>query len=84
MHYKLTDDELDTMKRVTKITITDYEVEGNLVSVDNLMRAIEDLVCEIGHLEEKMEDMERDIEENYEPKRFDPYLEYGISEKDFY
>lgn len=84
MYYKLDNDELERINRVSKITFTDYELKGNFISVESMMAAIEDLLIEIDRLEETKKDIEQDIENNYELKNIDPYEEYGISEEDFY
>lgn len=56
---------------------TDY------VSVDDLLGKIEDQDDEIFSLKEELEDLKRDLNENYELKKTDPYDYYGISRKDF-
>ena len=81
MYYKI---EEDVLERIEKMTMTDYEAEGNFLPVDSINDIIEDLLYEIDRLQEKISDMEQDIEENYEAKKFNPYTEYGVSEKDFY
>ena len=83
MYYKLDNDEIKTMQKVEKITCTDYELLGNFIPVENMMCVINDLLCEIHNMEEKIEDMEQDIENNYEIKQENPYIEYGVSERDF-
>ena len=45
---------------------------------------VRDLIDEIYTLLEKNEELETKIEEEYEPKKIDPYEEYGISESDFH
>lgn len=84
MYYKLDEKKLETINKVSDITSTDYELLGNFVPVDSLICIIDDLLYEIDHLQEKYKDLEKDIEENYELKPFNPYEEYGVSEKDFY
>lgn len=84
MYYKLDNDELEKINRVSNITFTDYELKGNFISVESMMSAIEDLLIEIDKLEEAKKDMQQDIENNYELKNVNPYEEYGISERDFY
>lgn len=79
---KLHEKEKETIKRVSEITYTDYEMEGKFIPVENLIAAIEDLLLEIGRLEEKIEDMERDIEENYKPISYAEQIDYR--ERDFY
>lgn len=67
MFYKLDQRELETINRVAKMSLTDYELEGNMIPVDSLICAIEDLLVEIGRLEEKYNDLEEDMNENYKP-----------------
>ena len=83
MYRKLNNDELEIIKRVSKITFTDYEVKDDYIPVESLLVAIEDLLVEIGRLEEERKDIEQDIENNYELKNVNSYEEYGISERDF-
>lgn len=75
------DEDLKT--KLEKITGTDYDFKGNYLLSENITTVFEDLISEIDRLEEKNSDMQKEIEENYEPKKIDPYEEYGISEKDF-
>ena len=60
-----------------------YFKNYDIVSIDELCGLVEELDYEIERLEEKIRDMQDDIEQYYEPKKFDPYEEYGISERDF-
>lgn len=82
MFYQLNDDELEKMFRVSKITMTDYELIGNFVPVESLMAAIEDLLIELDKAEEKYKDLERDLEENYKPISYVEQI--GYNERDFY
>lgn len=83
MYMVLTDTELDKVKEVSKITITDYEVQGNFISGDTLLAALEDLLVSYHAKEEELEDLQKEISENYELKKVDEYGEYGISMRDF-
>lgn len=71
------------------IKVADFELlkkyfkNYDIVSIDELCGLVEELDYEIERLEEKIRDMQDDIEQYYEPKKFDPYEEYGISERDF-
>lgn len=73
--------------RVSDLTSTDYGVQVldneyyyiNEYSVESMF---EDLFCEIDSLEEKIEDMEENIRENYRP--ISPYEMYGVNERDFH
>ena len=60
-----------------------YFKNYDFVSIDELCGLVEELDYQNEILEEKVKDMEDDIEQFYEPKKFNPYEEYGISERDF-
>jgi translation initiation factor 6 (eIF-6) len=79
----LTDTELNRVKEVSKITITDYEVKGNFISGDTLLAALEDLLVSYHAKEEELENLQQEISENYELKKVNMYEEYGLSENDF-
>lgn len=81
MYYKLDVGEFAKIREVEKITCTDYDLSGDFIPVENMMAAIEDLLIEIGRLEERYEDLEQNINDNYRPI---PQAEmYGISEREF-
>ena len=48
-------------------SIRDYFKNKDLVSVNDLLNAIDDLIYERDNLEDKIKDMEQDIEDNYKP-----------------
>lgn len=83
MYYKVTDDELKTLERAANFTGGDYEIMGNFVPVNKMLNMVEDLLIELGKSDEKIRDMEQDIENNFEPKNIDPYEELGLSRGDF-
>lgn len=56
--------------------------DRDLVSIEELLGAIEDLGDEIEHWKEKYEDLEQDLQDNYKP--ISHFEEYGISESDFH
>lgn len=88
---KIDESNYDTVKKVMKITGEEYEIlwadaeniEGYMFD-EEVLKMVEDLIVEVGHLEETNEDIIQDRNENYEPKKFDPYKEYGISEDNFH
>ena len=80
--YMLSDDELEKLFRVSKMTMTDYELIGNIIPVESLMSIIEDLLVEVGKLEEKIEDIEKDRDENYKPISYAEQI--GYNEREFY
>jgi hypothetical protein len=81
MYFKI---EEEVLERIEKLTMTDYEAKLGYLPAESLTSIIDDLLLEIDSLEEKIEDLERDIENNYELKNANPYEEYGVSERDFY
>lgn len=83
MYMVLTDTELNRIKKVSKITFTEYEVQGNFISGDTLLAALEDLLVSYHAKEEELEDLQKEISENYELKKVSLYEEYGVSERDF-
>lgn len=80
-YYKLDENELNDIKKASKITLTDYDLEGQFIPCDALTSAIKDLLIEIDELEEKLDDVKRDLEENYKPIPLEE--QYGISVRDF-
>lgn len=68
-------------ERVSEITTTDYNVENNKVEVDNLLSMIEDLISEYDRIEEELEDIQNDMEENYQ--RIPVSNQYDVSDRDF-
>jgi aspartokinase len=73
MYYALDNEELKTLEKVSEITLTDYEVTGKFVPVSSLMTAIEDLLVELHKEEEKVADLENDINNYYELKEENYY-----------
>ena len=77
----------DLYMRISDKTGTDYDgiVLGDdlfYIEPETIEAMFEDLFCEIDSLEEKIEDMEQDIRDNYKP--ISPYEMYGVSERDFH
>ena len=75
--------------RISSLTGTDYDgvianQEEYYLENETILAMIKDLIFEIGFKEEKIEDLENDIRNNYVAKKIDPYVEYGISERDFH
>lgn len=80
-YYLLDEKELKIFKEIEEKKITNYEIENNLLPLENVMGIVEDLLSEINSLGEKLEDLENDVRENYRPI---PVSEqYGISDEDF-
>ena len=79
MAYRLDAGEQDLIKKVEKITNSDYNVDNGFISSTYIMSALEELLSEYEHLQERYNDLERDLEDNYKPIPID----VGISERDF-
>ena len=84
MYYELNDSELKRIDEISTITGVNYELKGNFIPVESLLAAAEDMLMEYGVLEEKLNDLQQEISENYEYKRVNPYIDRGLSERDFY
>jgi hypothetical protein len=64
MYLELSD---EIIKKIEKITNTDYEVKGNLIPAENVEAMIQDLLTEIDGLQEKLEDILENTKITYEP-----------------
>lgn len=84
---KLKDYDLRLLERVSNkmnLDLNIKEIDNEFyIKQEDLLSAIDELYDSVGFLEEKIEDLEQDIQENYEPKKFNPYKEYGISKSEF-
>lgn len=58
-NYKLTEKELKIINKASNITVTDYEVKNREITIDNLINIIEDLLDEIEHKEEIIEELRK-------------------------
>ena len=70
----------EVLERVENELMTDYERNGNYIQLEKLIAVIEDLEYQVHRLEEKIEDRERDIEDNY--KQISVSSQYGVSKYD--
>lgn len=82
-------DELDIklLERISnklslKIDIKEIDNEF-YIKQEEYYSILDELYDYVGHLEERIEDLEQDINNNYEPKHIDEYEYYGVSRKDF-
>ncbi len=84
---KILEVEKEIIEEAEEITDYDYKseiTEDNYTDTNTIMKIIEDLIVEYKKLEEEKEELEYRLENDYEPKKFDAYYEYGISESDFH
>ena len=79
----------DIFKRVSDLTLTDYEIKwfnseeiNGYIPAENLLSMIEDLLCEIDSLEEKYKDFEKYVEDNYRHLTYEEQIDYNPA--DFY
>ena len=82
MYYKLDEYDIKTLKEVEKKLNTKFENNNNLISVEELLCIIEDLMGEIDHWKDEYEDLSTYADE-YCIDTYNPYDEYGISQSDF-
>lgn len=71
---KIDENVFDIINKVHEITLTDYEIKwfdaeniNGYIESDVLLNIIQDLICEIEHKEEEIEDIKQDIKSNYRP-----------------
>ena len=72
----------ERIEKITRTTYTnDFGEDDVWIDGDNICVLIEDLVCEVEHLQAKIVNIKKDIEDNYQPKPIAKQV--GISDKDF-
>ena len=54
------------LEKINKVSGMDYELKGNFMPSEKVFSLIEDLLCEIENKQEKIDDLEQNIEDNYE------------------
>lgn len=78
------------MNRDIRIEFNEYETElkelfgDTSVELIDILDACTNLIIENKKLVEENEELERRLEEDYQPKDVDYYEEYGLSEDDFH
>lgn len=71
VYYRLSEDDKKIIKRVQERTITEYDIKGEFVSVQDIMYMVEDLLNEIERLEEEKEEIIQDRNDNYKPLSYE-------------
>ena len=82
MFYKLDNKEMKLIDKASEISCTDYDLTGNFIPVENMMSIIEDLLLELDAMQERYDDLEADLEQNY--RQIPLSEQYGIRNSDFY
>lgn len=80
MYRVLDEKDLLLLDRVKKISGQNY-VENNQIEVDKMLDIIQDLVAEIGRVQEELEDLQNDVRDNY--KRIRNNEMYDINDNMF-
>lgn len=65
---KLDKEELEIIKNISKLTMTDYEITGDFIPVDSWKNLAEDLLYEFDKLQEEFEDYKEFVKDNYKQK----------------
>lgn len=65
VYYKLNENEKEIVKNVQKRTITEYDIQNDFISAQDIMYMVEDLLLEIDRLEEELEEEIQDRKDNY-------------------
>ena len=75
MFFLMEEKDKEYLKEVQKITLTDYDIKDNLIKVDNLFVAIEDLLHEYNNLQEKFDDYKEIHSKTSDEYYVDTYIE---------
>lgn len=73
-YYILSNEEKEFIEELSNFTGVDYELDGNTFPMDSFMPLLKDLKYEIGKLQEKIEDMQK--ENDYDPEIEIPNIHY--------
>ena len=65
---KLDKEELEIIKNISKLTMTNYEIIGDFIPVDSWKNLAEDLLYEFDKLQEEFEDYKEFVKDNYKQK----------------
>lgn len=65
---KLGKEELEMIKNISKLTMTNYEIIGDFIPVDSWKNLAEDLLYEFDKLQEEFEDYKEFVKDNYKQK----------------
>ena len=83
MYYELSGDEMEMFNDISRITNTEYSRREDLIRVDTILSALQELLMKYNSLDYEYEEFKNYIDGNYEKKEINPYEEHGVSERDF-
>jgi hypothetical protein len=71
----------ELLNEIEEITNTNYNFNGDYSNVEKLISIIDDLLIEVKKAQEKLNELENDLNENYRPVSVAEQV--GINDKDF-
>lgn len=78
IYQKLDEDDLKLINKISKLTLTNYEVTGDFIPVDSLISVIEDLMVEYDGISEEFEDYKQYVDYNYRPLTIAEQIGEGV------
>ncbi len=63
--YKLNSNEFEDVKKIEKITVSDYELLGDFIPTECLANIARDMLIEYENLKEEFEDYKQFVKDNY-------------------
>ena len=75
--YKLDEKEKKIIERAETLTCYDYKRKDDLIPADSFIDIIEDLIIEIDHIQEELDDFKQDVNDNYEPITIKEQISYN-------
>jgi len=62
---KLQKSDIELLRKVEELTLTDYEIKDDYINSDNLINALTELMSEYTHLKDEFRRLEQEIQDNY-------------------
>ena len=67
IYVEVEENERMLFNEISELTMTNYELKENSIPIDSLIPMIKDIMVEYHSLQEQLEDLKRDMEDNYRP-----------------
>ena len=67
IYVEVEENERMLFNEISELTMTNYELKENSIPIDSLIPMIKDIMVEYHNLQEQLEDLKRDMEDNYRP-----------------